>query len=43
VAKFVEHYNTVCLHSAIGYITPADLLASRCTAIWAETQARRRA
>jgi putative transposase len=26
VAAFVEHYNTVRLHSAIGYITPADML-----------------
>jgi putative transposase len=25
----VEHYNTVRLHSAIGYITPADMLAGR--------------
>ena len=27
VARFVEHYNTVRLHSAIGYVTPADKLA----------------
>jgi putative transposase len=27
IAAFVEHYNTVRLHSAIGYITPADRLA----------------
>ena len=26
VADFVEHYNTVRLHSAIGYVTPADKL-----------------
>jgi putative transposase len=26
VARFVEHYNTVRLHSAIGYVTPADKL-----------------
>jgi putative transposase len=26
VAAFVEHYNQVRLHSAIGYITPADKL-----------------
>jgi transposase InsO family protein len=26
VTRFVEHYNTVRLHSAIGYITPADNL-----------------
>jgi transposase InsO family protein len=29
VARFVHHDNTVRLHSAIGYITPADFLASR--------------
>jgi transposase InsO family protein len=27
VARYVQHYNTVRLHSAIGYITPADCLA----------------
>jgi len=26
VARFVEHYNTVWLHSAIGYVAPADKL-----------------
>jgi hypothetical protein len=26
VARFVEHYNLVRLHSAIGYVTPADKL-----------------
>jgi putative transposase len=29
LAKFVEHYNHVRLHSALGYITPADKLAGR--------------
>lgn len=29
VADFVEHYNHVRLHSAIGYITPADKLAGK--------------
>jgi putative transposase len=29
VARFVEHYNTVRLHSAIGYITPKDKLEGR--------------
>jgi putative transposase len=29
VARYVEHYNTVRLHSAIGYITPADKLAGK--------------
>ncbi len=36
VARFVAHYNNVRLHSAIGYITPADFLAGRGPAIWAE-------
>ncbi|MFN9627376.1 MAG: integrase core domain-containing protein [Planctomycetota bacterium] len=27
IAKYVNYYNTVRLHSAIGYITPADCLA----------------
>lgn len=35
VTNFVEHYNTVRLHTAIGYITPADFLASRGNEIWA--------
>jgi putative transposase len=35
VTRFVEHYNTVRLHSAIGYITPADKLAGREEAIFA--------
>ena len=33
--RFVEHYNTVRLHSAIGYVTPADKLAGREADIWA--------
>jgi transposase InsO family protein len=36
VARFVEHYNSVRLHSAIGYVTPADFLAGRRAAILAE-------
>ena len=36
VAEFVDHYNHVRLHSAIGYVTPADKLASREAAIFAE-------
>ena len=49
-AEFVTHYNTVRLHSAIAYITPADKLAGRAEAIWAarreklaQADARRRA
>lgn len=34
VGAFVEHYNTVRLHSAIGYVTPADQLAGRAKQIW---------
>ncbi len=33
VTRFVEHYNTRRLHSAIGYVTPHDLLESRQKAI----------
>jgi len=40
VAQYVEHYNTIRLHSAIGYITPADKLAGRETAIFAERDRR---
>jgi putative transposase len=29
VAKYVEHYNTVRLHSAIAYVTPKDMLEGR--------------
>ncbi|HSW45868.1 MAG TPA: integrase core domain-containing protein [Phycisphaerae bacterium] len=36
VAGYVEHYNTIRLHSAIGYVTPADKLAGREPAIFAE-------
>jgi putative transposase len=36
VVGYVEHYNTVRLHSAIGYVAPADKLAGREAAIFAE-------
>src|SRR3989442_12648227 len=29
IAAYVKHYNTVRLHAAIGYVTPADKLAGR--------------
>ena len=29
MTRYVEHYNEVRLHSAIGYIAPADKLAGR--------------
>jgi putative transposase len=40
VARFVEHYNNVRLHSAIGYIAPADFLAGRAKQIHAERDRR---
>ena len=36
VADFVKHYNTRRLHSAIGYVTPADKLAGREEEIFAQ-------
>ena len=36
VAGYVEHYNNVRLNSAIGYITPKDMLAGRQQEIHAE-------
>ena len=40
VARYVQHYNTVRLHSAIGYITPADKLAGREEAIFQQRDQR---
>ena len=36
VSAFVAHYNGTRLHSAVGYVTPNDVLAGRASAIWAE-------
>jgi putative transposase len=36
VKSFVEHYNDVRLHSALGYVTPADKLAGLAEVIHAE-------
>jgi putative transposase len=36
VAEFVAHYNQVRLHSAIGYVAPADKMAGRERVIFAE-------
>ena len=38
VANFVERYNTVRLHSAIGYVTPNDKLEGRAESILAERE-----
>lgn len=51
VTKYVEQYNTVRLHSAIGYVTPKDkrqgraeeILAARDAKLEAARQARRTA
>jgi putative transposase len=29
IQEYVDHYNNVRLHSAIGFVTPADMLAGR--------------
>jgi putative transposase len=36
VGEYVEHYNEVRLHSALGYVTPADKLSGLEQEIWAE-------
>jgi transposase InsO family protein len=36
VAQYIEYYNTVRLHSAIGYIAPSDKLNGRAEQIFAE-------
>lgn len=36
VARYVKHYNTVRLHSAIGYVTPQDMLDGRQQQIFRE-------
>ena len=36
VTEFVPHYNEVRLHSAIGYVTPADKMAGRDREIFAD-------
>jgi len=29
IQEYVDHYNTVRLHSAVGFVTPADMLTGR--------------
>jgi len=36
VGRYVDHYNAIRLHSALGYIAPNDFLAGRSETIWAE-------
>ena len=36
IERYVDHYNAVRLHSAIGYVTPQDMLAGRQDQIHAE-------
>jgi transposase InsO family protein len=38
IGGYVDHYNTVRLHSALGYVTPADMLAGRQAEIHAARQ-----
>jgi putative transposase len=40
VSQYVEQYNTVRLHSAIGYITPKDKLEGRAQEIFAQRDAK---
>lgn len=40
VARYVEHYNQVRLHSALGYVSPADKLAGREQEIFAARDAK---
>jgi putative transposase len=43
VADYVEHYNCVRLHSAIGYVAPIAVLEGRATAIFDERRAKLKA
>ena len=41
IESYVEHYNTVRLHSAIGYVTPLDMLTGRQAQIHAARDRKR--
>ena len=43
VTEFVAHYNEIRLHSAIGYIAPADKLAGRAQTIFADRKRKLKA
>ena len=38
IDRLVDHYNNVRLHSAIGYVTPRDMMAGRAPEIHAERE-----
>ena len=38
ITSFIEHYNTVRLHSALGHLTPADKFAGLDAMIFAERE-----
>jgi transposase InsO family protein len=40
VSRFVDHYNRVRLHSALGYVAPTDYLAGRAPVILAQRDAK---
>jgi transposase InsO family protein len=40
LTEFVEHYNNMRLHSAIGYITPKDNLEGKAENIFAQRDAK---
>jgi putative transposase len=40
VERFVDHYMNVRLHSGIGYVAPADMLAGRERQVWAVRERR---
>jgi len=43
MTRFAAHYNEQRLHSAIGYVTPADKLAGREKEIWAQRDQKQEA